>query len=214
MSYGKTKPLKTKPLKARIQNLRSQPLRWLGLGTFIAILSMGCQLNSPPPPPELTSSANQPVSNQPASVQSLPIGALLKIDVAPTVTPTVTPTDERAIKTETIELEVAKTPKQQAIGLMNRQSLDQNKGMLFPFNPPQPVSFWMKNTLISLDMIFVRNNRIVKIHRDVPPCKTPVCPAYPSGRTIDSVIELRAGRAKELALEVGDSLKVELLEAP
>ena len=116
------------------------------------------------------------------------------------------------IKGEIIKLEVAETPEEQAMGLMYRTSLADDRGMLFPFNPPRPVSFWMKNCLISLDMIFIRDGVVRAIIPDVPPCTAEPCPTYGPDIPIDSVMELRAGRAAELGLEVGDRLNLQFLE--
>ena len=58
-------------------------------------------------------------------------------------------------------VEVARTPEQQERGLMFRQSLGDNQGMIFPYDPPVPASFWMKNTLIPLDMIFIRPDHTI-----------------------------------------------------
>ena len=58
--------------------------------------------------------------------------------------------------THRFTVEVARTPDEQARGLMYRQKLGPSEGMLFPFNPPRPASFWMKNTLIPLDLLFIR----------------------------------------------------------
>ncbi len=115
---------------------------------------------------------------------------------------------------EIFELEVAKTPEQQAMGLMFRRSLPDNRGMLFSFDPPRPVSFWMKNTVISLDMIFMQNGEVKYIAENVPPCTTMSCPTYgpPSQIAIDQVIELRAGRAAELGLKAGNRITVEFLD--
>lgn len=114
---------------------------------------------------------------------------------------------------EVIQLEVAQTPEQQQIGLMYRESLDANRGMLFPFDPPRPARFWMKNTLIPLDMVFLRDGIVQGIVAHVPPCKNDPCPSYgPASSTeIDQVIELRDGRAAELGLKVGDRLTVQSL---
>jgi uncharacterized membrane protein (UPF0127 family) len=114
---------------------------------------------------------------------------------------------------EKVQLEVANTPQEQATGLMGRTSLGDDRGMLFPFNPPRPVQFWMKNTLISLDMIFVRQGVVKAIATDVPPCKSDPCPAYGSANeVIDQVIEVRGGRSKALGLKVGDRLPVQLFK--
>ncbi|MBZ8179318.1 MAG: DUF192 domain-containing protein [Oscillatoria sp. PMC 1051.18] len=112
---------------------------------------------------------------------------------------------------ETIDLEVTKTPQQQALGLMFRESLPDNRGMLFTFNPPRPTQFWMKNVKISLDMIFVRNGEIKAIAANVPPCTSDPCPTYGTEQLIDTVIELRGGRAAELGLKAGSPVKIEFL---
>jgi uncharacterized protein len=119
-------------------------------------------------------------------------------------------TSQFSFKGQTILLEVARTSEQQSTGLMNRTELASNRGMLFIFSPPRPVSFWMKNTLIPLDMVFVSNGVVKHIGTKILPCQADPCPAYgPEPTTdIDGVIELRGGRAAELQLKVGDRLKV------
>ncbi len=120
------------------------------------------------------------------------------------------PVSARAILgDETIDLEVTSTPQQQALGLMYRRELPDNRGMLFGFDPPRPVSFWMKNVRIPLDMIFVRDGKITAIESDVPPCQSRVCPTYGPSTPVDGVIELRGGRAAELGLQVGDRVEIE-----
>lgn len=111
------------------------------------------------------------------------------------------------------ELEVARTPQQQEIGLMNRTSLADNRGMLFLFSSPQPIRFWMKNTLIPLDMIFLRDGKVVAIAPAVPPCKTPSCPTYGANSNVDRVIELRSGIAKEIGLKVGEQIKIKFSDS-
>jgi hypothetical protein len=127
---------------------------------------------------------------QPAIEQALPLGATL------------------AIGNEILELEVAKTPQQQEIGLMNRRSLAANRGMIFLFSPPRVTLFWMKNTLIPLDMIFLSQNKVIAIYHNVQPCTKNPCPTYGPLTEIDRVIELPGGRAKTLGLQIGDSLEV------
>jgi uncharacterized protein len=126
-------------------------------------------------------------------------------------------TAKATIKNQVIEIEVAQTPEQQTIGLMHRKFLAPNRGMLFPFNPPQPVSFWMKNTLIPLDIIFIQNGKVRFIATDVPPCQQDPCPTYgPSDakELIDNVLELPAGRAKELGLQTGSEIEIEFIRTP
>jgi uncharacterized protein len=84
-------------------------------------------------------------------------------------------------------VEVARTPEEQARGLMERQSLAPDRGMLFPYQSPQPVSFWMKNTLIPLDMIFIApGGRILRIEANtVPLSLEPVG----SGEPVEAVLE-------------------------
>ncbi len=110
-----------------------------------------------------------------------------------------------------IELEVARTVQEQAMGLMYRPSLPDNRGMLFPFNPPIAVSFWMKNVQINLDMVFIYQGKVIFIAANVPPCRSEPCPVYGPGTTIDHVIELRGGRAKELGIQVGDRITIQYL---
>jgi uncharacterized membrane protein (UPF0127 family) len=110
---------------------------------------------------------------------------------------------------ETIQLEVAQTPQQQAIGLMYREALPPNRGMLFPMDPPRVPRFWMKNVEINLDMIFVREGKVAAIAHQVPPCEADPCTTYSPNVLIDQVIELQGGRAKELGLEIGDSISIE-----
>ena len=112
------------------------------------------------------------------------------------------------ISDATIQLEVAQTPQQQATGLMFRESLADDRGMLFPFPNERMARFWMKNVPISLDMIFLNGDRVVGIASDVPPCEAEPCPVYGPNALVDGVIELRGGRAQELAIEVGDTIEI------
>ncbi len=115
------------------------------------------------------------------------------------------------IKGEMIELEVAWTPAQIASGLMHRDALPDNRGMLFILEPAEIARFWMKDVSIYLDMIFLREGEITDIAHFVPPCRSGVCPLYGPDCPVDQVIELRGGRAEELGLEAGDSICVEFL---
>ena len=105
-----------------------------------------------------------------------------------------------------IGLEVAKTPQQQATGLMFRTELPDDRGMFFPIDPPRNVRFWMKNVLIELDMVFLREGVVQAIIPNVPPCLSETCPNYGPDVPVDGVIELRGGRAAQLGLKVGDRI--------
>lgn len=99
-------------------------------------------------------------------------------------------------------VEVARTEAQQAQGLMHRRALASDAGMLFPFDPPRPAAFWMRNTLIPLDMIFVRpDGTIARIAANtVPMSEEPTGVEEP----VTAVLELRGGRAAELGIREGD----------
>jgi uncharacterized membrane protein (UPF0127 family) len=110
-----------------------------------------------------------------------------------------------------INLEVTKTPEEQAMGLMYRTVLADDRGMLFSFSPARTVAFWMKNCKISLDMIFLRDGVVRTIAANSPPCSAEPCPTYSSKTPTDQVIELRGGRAAELGVKVGDRISVNFL---
>jgi hypothetical protein len=107
-------------------------------------------------------------------------------------------------RTHSFTVEVAQTPEEQAQGLMFRRSLGPNAGMLFPFNPPRPASFWMKNTLIPLDLVFTRGDgRIERIGANaVPQSLEPVTSKGP----VVAVLEIAGGRAAQLGLKEGDQV--------
>ncbi len=129
----------------------------------------------------------------------------------PTVLPQYLPITARMqVGAQTIGLEVASTPQQQERGLMARPPLAPNRGMIFLFQPARPVQFWMWQTPAPLDMLFLRQGQVKAIFAAVPPCFTQPCPTYgPALQSIDAVVELRAGRAKELGLKPGDRLLLE-----
>lgn len=109
----------------------------------------------------------------------------------------------------TVKLEVAQTDKEIERGLMYRTSLPEDQGMVFIFSPPRPVNFWMAHCFISLDMLFVKNGKIIKIFENVPPCHAQNerdCPTYPAGAGIEvsEVVELAAGYSKRHNVKVGD----------
>jgi hypothetical protein len=117
-----------------------------------------------------------------------------------------------AISNQLINLEVARSRRQKEKGLMYRTSLAADRGMLFVYEPPQTVSFWMRNMEIPLDMVFVRNGQVKLLKVNVPPCPVNSCPIYETDIAIDQVVELRAGRAAELGLKVGDRINIKFFD--
>jgi len=111
----------------------------------------------------------------------------------------------------TIEAEIADTPIKRATGLMYRERLDKDHGMLFVFGQPSPWTFWMKNTKIALDLIWLdAKKRVVHIERQVPICtKTDdSCPQYPPN-SADAiyVLEIAGGTVERYKIEKGSKLE-------
>lgn len=106
-----------------------------------------------------------------------------------------------------VQAELAANPSERQRGLMFRPSLPQNGGMLFLFNQSARWSFWMFNTLIPLDILWLNEDReIIFINRDAPPCPGQPCPTYGPNAPSRSVLELAAGEADRRNLQVGDRL--------
>ncbi|OGJ21941.1 hypothetical protein A3K73_04825 [Candidatus Pacearchaeota archaeon RBG_13_36_9] len=104
-----------------------------------------------------------------------------------------------------INAEIADTPEKIERGLMYRESLGKNEGMLFIFWEEKETNFWMKNTLIPLDMIFLnKDGEIVNIVENAVPCNSSNCILYLSEVPVKYVIEVNAGFVKENEIEVGE----------
>jgi uncharacterized membrane protein (UPF0127 family) len=107
-------------------------------------------------------------------------------------------------KTHRFTVEAARTFEQQQTGMMNRNSLASDRGMIFPYDPPQPVAFWMKNTLIPLDLVFIApGGKILRIEENAVPYSLD---QIPSGGPVEAVLELAGGRSAELKLKPGDQV--------
>jgi len=108
-----------------------------------------------------------------------------------------------------VRAELATTEAERELGLMKRTSLGDLDGMLFVFDAPGLHAFWMKDTLISLDMLWIdANGKVVSVAESVPPCKTAECPTYPPRAAASYVLEVNAGFARKHAVRVGDTLSV------
>lgn len=106
-----------------------------------------------------------------------------------------------------VRAELAITPEERAQGLMFRQKLAFDQGMLFVFEREGIHSFWMKNMLIPLDLIWLdKEKRVVHVEHKVPPCAKEPCPTYASKVPALYVLELKAGSFKERGLKLFDRL--------
>lgn len=112
---------------------------------------------------------------------------------------------------KTFMVEIADSSEEQALGLMFRDSMAADGGMLFIFKDEAPRSFWMKNTRIPLDiMYFDKDLKLVSISANTPPCRVSRCPSYPSTAPAQYVLELNAGTAAKLGVGIGDRLTLNL----
>ena len=164
---------------------------YLGWGIILLSLISGCMSDSAL---ETGSKIIANAQEQTLQGQMLPISA------------------EAKIAQQTIKLEVAQTPQQQAIGLMFRENLPSDRGMLFPFESARIARFWMKNVPISLDMVFLKSDRVIDIAINVPPCEADPCPVYGPDVLVDKVLELPGGRTQELGLKPGDVISIQSID--
>jgi hypothetical protein len=103
-----------------------------------------------------------------------------------------------------VDLELAVTPQEVTDGLMYRPSLPEQRGMLFIFDVDRYPAFWMKNTLISLDLVFLDSSgAVVDIAAGVPPCASDPCPTYAPKNPARAVLEIAAGAAAAHGVEPG-----------
>jgi uncharacterized membrane protein (UPF0127 family) len=116
-------------------------------------------------------------------------------------TPVILPSGDK------IQAELAATASERARGLMQRPVLDGDKGMLFLFEAPGLYRFWMLNTLVPLDILWLDSSRqIIYISADTPPCQTQVCATYGPNEPAQYVLEIAAGEAARRGLKPGDRL--------
>jgi uncharacterized membrane protein (UPF0127 family) len=113
------------------------------------------------------------------------------------------------LKKHTFTVEQANDPATQQRGLMFRDSMPADHGMLFNFSDEAPRVFWMKNCRMPLDILyFDKNYKLVSVQQRVPACRTDPCPQYPSEGPAQYVLELNAGMADKLGVTPGDTLSV------
>ncbi len=112
-----------------------------------------------------------------------------------------------------VKVEIAADDGTRVQGLMFRDRVPPGTGMLFLFPQTGDYPFWMKNTLVPLDMVWIDEGRgIVHVKADVPPCKADPCPSYPPNAQARYVLELGAGEAAKHRVTTGTTLKFERID--
>ena len=113
------------------------------------------------------------------------------------------------IKQKCFSVELATTSAQHAKGLMGREKLDSDSGMFFIYQKEGIYPFWMKDTLIPLDMIWINSSReVVFIRQNAQPCKSLICPQISPGVNAMYVLEINSGISEELDLQLGDKCDI------
>jgi len=115
--------------------------------------------------------------------------------------------DQICINNNCFDIEIAQTEEEREKGLMYRSSLQLNQGMLFIFENEDKHSFWMKNTLIPLDIIWIsKDGEIVYIEKSAPPCDSDSCAVYKSNKKALYVLEINSGKSEEFNIKIGDKI--------
>ncbi len=154
----------------------------LALVLVLATLPLACSRSSSLAPPNSTSSSAETTALLQPPTVTLPDGTV-------------------------ITLELAETPEEHGRGLMFRSHLDPDRGMLFLFDQVGFPSFWMKDTWIPLDMVFLDpQGTVMDVAASVPPCRSEPCPEYTPSRPSSAVLELNAGTAAHHGIKPGVTL--------
>ena len=108
-------------------------------------------------------------------------------------------------------VELAVTPEERSRGLMYKKELDSNSGMLFIFEKPGSYPFWMKNTFIPLDIIWIdENGKIVFVSENAQPCDKYLCPSIEPAENAKYVLELNGGASRKVGLVIGAKLDLKV----
>ena len=152
---------------------------------------------TPPAPQRPTTNNQQPTTENKPTPTLKP--------VAETTTQLLPIKIKTATKEITIYVEIADNDTERSYGLMNRTTLAKDRGMIFVYNKEEAMAFWMKNTLIPLDVIFLNRNKEVVSAETMQPCKADPCPSYYSKFPAQYAIEVNAGFVKENNIAYGNT---------
>jgi len=113
------------------------------------------------------------------------------------------------INNQLFTVELAVTPAERSRGLMNRKLLASYSGMLFIYHEPKIVSFWMKQTLIPLDLLFFdKDGQLTEVHHNIQPCVVTNCKTYTNKIPAQFALELTAGTATKLNIQIGNRFTI------
>lgn len=152
---------------------------------------------------------NRAISMEPDSTEPVDLREVSLDEAMPTEPQTGLPEVDVWIDGKRYRVEVASTAEQSRIGLMFRTSLPERHGMLFTFDPAQTVNFWMKNTKIPLDIVFLAQGKVVHVVKHAEPCLSDPCPVYGSTVPVDQVLELKAGTAEHNRIASGSLMTID-----
>jgi uncharacterized membrane protein (UPF0127 family) len=107
-----------------------------------------------------------------------------------------------------VDVEVADDDEERSTGLMNRERLDPDAGMVFLFEEPLNTTFWMKDTLIPLSIAFWNERGTIVAILDMEPCEADPCPSYDPGTGFEGALEVNQGFFEEHGVEVGDTVEL------
>ena len=146
-----------------------------------------------------------------AAALAIACGAAPRSAAQPTPTSTSSPGPRvRMPSGASYTVELARTPEEQAQGLMYRENLPDRTGMLFLFPENATHHFWMKNTMIPLDMIWMdADGRVLFVSAGTPPCRADPCPSYGPDAPARSVLEIAGGMAAKEGVGIGSQLTVQ-----
>lgn len=118
--------------------------------------------------------------------------------------------EKAIINNQTFNLEIADEDKEKQIGLSGRKSLPQNKGLLFIFNKSDYYSFWMKNMLFPIDLIFINEDKVVSVYENLkPPSSEDNLSIIQPEEPANMVLEINSGLSKKYNIKKGDIVKLE-----
>lgn len=172
------------------------------LGIFLLCTYAGCVVSNPSASTLSYISSSQ--QNGVVSPRQIADGKPQQLPAKKLVVPAVDGTES------TLRVQVAETFKQRELGLMFRQNMESDEGMVFLFEKEEPLNFWMKNTLIPLDMVFMDKDwKVVSIQKNAQPCKADSCVLYPSGENAKYVLEINGGLSDKLGIQQGATVRLE-----